>query len=164
MLKLALAVAQSGGTQGAQAPPHCMLGAHRAGFLCFFAKFYKKTMFYHIFKMKWPKSEEKIEMGGLENLGALCWHFCVFFCKKITKLFTFCKMKWPKSEEKIENGGLEKLGGPLDGLTPLPIANVWLHHWALVKWSNAILESFRADSVLLAALRQWVVGFRVLET
>ena len=29
-------------------------------------------------------------------------------------------------------GDLEKLGGPL-GWRALPIANVWLRHWALVK-------------------------------
>ena len=44
-------------------------------------------MFYHIFKIKWPKSEEYIEIGGLENLGALHQHFSVFFCKKYKNMF-----------------------------------------------------------------------------
>ena len=36
----------------------------------FSAKFYKKKTFFHIFKMKWPKSEEKIKIGRApEKLG-----------------------------------------------------------------------------------------------
>ena len=37
-------------------------------------------------------------------------------------------------------GDLEKLGGPL-GWRALPIANVWLRHWALVKKKNATVSS-----------------------
>ena len=57
--------------------------------------------------MKWPKSEEKIEISGVfEMLGALRRHFYVFsafFTKQ--RFYHICKMKWPKSEEKIEIGG-----------------------------------------------------------
>ena len=61
------------GAQEARAPlPQRMLwGTHRVGILTFFsAKFNKKT-FYHICEMKWPKSEDKIEMegGGSEVRG-----------------------------------------------------------------------------------------------
>ena len=59
--------AARGGTGGTCPPPPSHVGGpHRAGILTFFsAKFYKKATFYHICKMKWPKSGEKIEIGGL---------------------------------------------------------------------------------------------------
>ena len=54
-------------TRGPHRPPG---GPPRSPFL-FSARFYKKKMFYHICKMNWPKSEEKIEIGrgrGIEKL------------------------------------------------------------------------------------------------
>ena len=67
--------------------PHHMLGSPKRQHVnTFSAKFYKK-MFYHICKMKWPKSLEKIEMGGLGMFGAFWLHF-VFFCK-ILPIFPF---------------------------------------------------------------------------
>ena len=57
--------------------------------------------------MKWPKSEEKIEIGGpLSSWGALRRDFYVFLQNFTNKtFFQFSKMNWPKSEEKIEIGG-----------------------------------------------------------
>ena len=44
-------------------PPIACRGPIGPAFLLFSSKFYENT-FYHIFKMKWPKSEEKIEIEG----------------------------------------------------------------------------------------------------
>ena len=97
--------------QGARAPtptPHRMSGwPHMAGvFYFFFCQIPPKT-FYRICKMKWQKSEEKIEIrGALEKLGAPAGIF-TFFCffTKNKHFYHICKMKWPKSEDKIEIGG-----------------------------------------------------------
>ena len=60
-------------------PPYRMSrGPIQPAFFTFFRKILQKTrFFYQICQMKWPKSEEKIEMGGggwgwgLEKLGGL---------------------------------------------------------------------------------------------
>ena len=49
---------------GARASPYRMSGAHRAGIFTFFLQNFPKTTFYHICKMKWPKSDEKVKIGG----------------------------------------------------------------------------------------------------
>ena len=48
-----------------------------------FAKFFEKKTFYHAFyhKMKWPKSEEEIVIGGLEKLGCPPEGVCSLHCK-----------------------------------------------------------------------------------
>ena len=67
---------QGGGHEGTCAPPPYRMsrGPIQPAFFTFFPQsFAKNTFFYQICQMKWPKSEEKIEMGGggLEKLGGL---------------------------------------------------------------------------------------------
>ena len=56
---------RGGGVHRGHVPPPSLVGGpHKAGILKFFsAKFYKNATFYHICKMKWAKSKEKIEIG-----------------------------------------------------------------------------------------------------
>ena len=99
------AVAQPGGGGGAHgARPHRM---SYGGILTFFLQnVTKKAMFYNTCKMKWPKSEEKIEIGGPWEIRGPSAGVLTFFLQNFTNntLYHICKMNWPKSEEKIEIG------------------------------------------------------------
>ena len=81
--------------------------------------------------MKWPKSEERTEIGGvLEQLGALRRKFYVFFLQNFTKkVFPYFQNEVAeiRGENLNERGGLETFGGPSDPPPP-PIAKVWLRH------------------------------------
>ena len=71
---LARSGAARGGGTGGTCPPSHVGGAYNSPTkLRFFSAFvYKKKLFYHICKMKWPEFEAKIKIGGLEKLGEWC--------------------------------------------------------------------------------------------
>ena len=102
--------AARGGGTGGTCPPHRMsVGPIGPAFKRFFsAKFYKKATFYHICKMKWPKSGEKIEIGGLfSSWGALRQKFCVFSCKILRKKTFFPYFQNEVAEIRGENKNWE---------------------------------------------------------
>ena len=58
----------------------------------FFLHFFEKSLLYHICQMRWPKSEENIEIvgGGLEKLGGSQPTFLLLSCIFLKIIFAKC--------------------------------------------------------------------------
>ena len=113
------------------APQWCRQGGHRGhmppshvgvptGPAClhFFCKILQKKMFYHICKMKWPESMEKIEMGALGCLGPSASIF-VFFLQNFTN-FPFLPNEVNEIPGENWNWGAWEVRGPSGWHAPSP--------------------------------------------